>query len=80
MELTVLLWFRQFCSCEKLVANLIRYIHHRDDKSGRAVQGMKCLRSLKHWGPEFQSYWRHGCMCLFCVCAVLNIGSGLVTS
>jgi hypothetical protein len=51
------------CNCEKLVAIVIRYIHHRDDKSGRAVQGMKCLRPLKHWSRGFESYWKHGCLC-----------------
>jgi hypothetical protein len=38
------------------------------DHSGRPVQGMKCLRPLKHWGREFESHWRHGCLCVFILC------------
>jgi hypothetical protein len=36
--------------------------------SGRAVQGMNCLRSLKHWGRGFETHSRHGCLCAFILC------------
>jgi hypothetical protein len=37
------------------------------DHSGRAVKGMKCLRSLENWDCGFQSHSRHGCLCVRCV-------------
>jgi hypothetical protein len=42
---------------------------------------MDSLRSLERWDREFESYSRHGCLCvrLFCVCVVLCVGSGLWT-
>jgi hypothetical protein len=42
---------------------------------------MNCLRPLEHWDRGFESYSRHGylCVCLFCVCAVLCLGRGLAT-
>jgi hypothetical protein len=48
---------------------------------GRAVSGMNCFRSLESWDRRFESHSRHGCLCvhLFCVCAVLCVGSGLAT-
>jgi hypothetical protein len=43
---------------------------------------MNCLRPLKRWGREFESHARHEspCVCLFCACVVLRVGSGLTTS
>jgi hypothetical protein len=38
--------------------------------SGRAVEGMKYLRSLKHWNRGFESHLRHGCLCVYSVCVV----------
>jgi hypothetical protein len=40
---------------------------------------VNCLRSLEHWDHGFEYHSRHGCLCahLFCVCAVLCVGSGL---
>jgi hypothetical protein len=38
------------------------------DRSGRAVWGMKFLRSLEHWDCEFESHSRHGCLCAFILC------------
>jgi hypothetical protein len=47
---------------------------------GRAVWGMNSLRPLKNWGHEFESHWRHRCLCaLFCVYVVLRTDSGLAT-
>jgi hypothetical protein len=33
---------------------------------------------FERWGPEFESHARHACLCvcLFCVCVVLSVGSG----
>jgi hypothetical protein len=52
------------------------------DHSSRAVWGMNCVRSLEGWDRGFESHSRHGCLyrvCLFCVCVVLCVGSGLAT-
>jgi hypothetical protein len=38
-----------------------------------------CLPPLKHWGRGFQPNLRHGCLCVYCVCAVLCAGSGLTS-
>jgi hypothetical protein len=46
------------------------------DHSGRAVQGMNCLRSLERWDRGFESHSRHGCLHLFRVCVVLCVDSG----
>jgi hypothetical protein len=35
------------------------------DHSGWAVWSMNCLHPFKHWGHEFKSHSRHGCLCLF---------------
>jgi hypothetical protein len=50
--------------------------------SGRAVWGMNRLRLLERWDRGFESYSRHGCVCacLFCICVVICVGSGLATS
>jgi hypothetical protein len=37
------------------------------DSSGRAVEGTNCLRLLQHCDRGFESQWRHGCLCVFCV-------------
>jgi hypothetical protein len=26
---------------------------------------MNCLRPLQHWDREFESHWRHSCLCAF---------------
>jgi hypothetical protein len=44
------------------------------DHSNHPVQGMNCLRSLD---CGFDSHSSHGCLCVFCVCVVLCVGSGL---
>jgi hypothetical protein len=51
------------------------------DHSGRAVKGINCLHSLKHWGRVFESHLRHGYIYAhsFYVCAVLCKSRGLVT-
>jgi hypothetical protein len=49
------------------------------DQIGRAVKGINCLRPLEHWDRGFESHWRYGCMCAFCGCVVLCVGSGLAT-
>jgi hypothetical protein len=48
--------------------NVLCYVHFLEitDHSGRAVQGMKCLRTLEHWDRGFESM-----SALFCVCVVL---------
>jgi hypothetical protein len=33
--------------------------------NARAVKGMNCLRSLKHWNRGFESHSRHTCLCAF---------------
>jgi hypothetical protein len=43
---------------------------------GRAVYGMKYVRSLEHWDRGFESHLWHGCLRLFCLC----VGSGLATA
>jgi hypothetical protein len=45
------------------------------DQSGRAVEGMKCLRPLEHWDRGFESHSRHECLCTFILC----VGSSLET-
>jgi hypothetical protein len=42
---------------------------------------MHSLPPLEHWDRGFESHSRHGCLYvrLFCVCAVLCVGSGLAT-
>jgi hypothetical protein len=35
---------------------------------------MNCLCPLKHWDHGFKSNLRDGCLCVFCVCAVLYAG------
>jgi hypothetical protein len=49
------------------------------DHSGRAMKDTKILHRLKHWDRGFESQSSHGCLRLFCVCAVLCVGSGLAT-
>jgi hypothetical protein len=39
-----------------------------DDHSGRAVLGMNCLRSFKHWDRGFESHSRHGSLSAFLLC------------
>jgi hypothetical protein len=56
-----------------LVASIIA------DHSGRAVEGMNCLRSLEIWDRGFESHSRHGCVFILCSCAILCAGSGLAT-
>jgi hypothetical protein len=38
------------------------------DHSGRAFQGMNCLRPRKHWDRGFEFRLRHGCLCAFILC------------
>jgi hypothetical protein len=47
----------------------------------RAVEGMNCLRPLKHWDRGFEFYFRHGCLCTFILrlCSPACAGSGLAT-
>jgi hypothetical protein len=52
---------------------------HSADQSVRAVCGMYRLRPLDRWGRGFESHSRHWCSHLFCVCAVLCVGSSLAT-
>jgi hypothetical protein len=40
----------------------------RADHSGRAVEGMNCLRSLERWDRGFESHSRYGCLCAFTLC------------
>jgi hypothetical protein len=40
---------------------------------------MKCLRSLERWDRGFESHSRNGCLCVYTVCIVLCVGSGLAT-
>jgi hypothetical protein len=40
---------------------------------------MNRLRPLEHWDRGFEPHSRHGCLCLFCFCGVLCVGSGLAT-
>jgi hypothetical protein len=48
--------------------------------SGRAVQGMKFLRPLKHWDDEFESHSSHdGCLSAFLLFVLSRVGSGLAT-
>jgi hypothetical protein len=62
---------------ECIISNLL--LHCRSD--GRAVCCMNCLLPLEHWGRWFESHSRHGWLCgLFCVSAVLCVGSGLATA
>jgi hypothetical protein len=35
------------------------------DHSGRAAQGMSCLRPLKYWDRGFEFHSRHGSQCTF---------------
>jgi hypothetical protein len=55
----------------------------RAGHSSREVGGMKCLRSRGRWDRGFESHSGHGCLCvymrLFCVCAVMCLGSDLAT-
>jgi hypothetical protein len=50
-----------------------------DDHSGRAVWGINCLRSLEHWDRGIESHSRYVYVCLYSVCVVLRVGSGLTT-
>jgi hypothetical protein len=45
------------------------------DHSGRAVEGMNCLRSPERWDHEFESRSRHGCLCAF-ILFVLSCATG----
>jgi hypothetical protein len=50
--------------------------------SSRAVWGINCLRSLERWDHWFESHLMYGCLecvCVYCVCVVLCLGSGFVT-
>jgi hypothetical protein len=38
------------------------------DHSSRAVQDMKCPRSLELWYRGFEFHSRHGCLCAFILC------------
>jgi hypothetical protein len=38
------------------------------NRSGHAVQGMNCLRSLEHRDRGLESHSRHGCMSTFILC------------
>jgi hypothetical protein len=41
-----------------------------------------CLRSLGRWDRAFESHSGHGCLvcvCVYSVCVVLRLGSGLAT-
>jgi hypothetical protein len=49
------------------------------DHSGREVLGMNRLRLLEHWDRGFESHPRHGYVCIYAVCIVLCVGSGLAT-
>jgi hypothetical protein len=49
------------------------------DDSGRAVEDMKYLRSLKHWDHGFESNWRHGYQSAFLLFVLFYVGSGLAT-
>jgi hypothetical protein len=42
------------------------------DHSGRAGQGVKCLRSLEQWNYGFESHLKHKCLFAFnlCLCQV----------
>jgi hypothetical protein len=67
----------------RIMDKLVRSCLFNDavDHSCRAVYGMNCLYSLERWNRWFESHSRHGYLrvCLFCVCAVLCVGSGVVT-
>jgi hypothetical protein len=49
----------------------------RADHSGLAVWDVSCLRLLECWDRGFESHSRHGCLCVYSVCVVLCVGSGL---
>jgi hypothetical protein len=40
---------------------------------------MNRLRLLEYWDRGFESHSRHGCMCIYSVCVVLCVSSGLAT-
>jgi hypothetical protein len=46
-----------------------------------AALKQEVLYALERWDREFESHWRHKCLCvrLFCVYAVLCVSSGLAT-
>jgi hypothetical protein len=52
-----------------LIALLTVSVLTHADHSGRAVYGMKCLRSLEHWDRGFESHSRHGCLSAFILCS-----------
>jgi hypothetical protein len=46
------------------------------EHSGRVVLGMKCLRPFEHWGRDFESHSRHGCLSVY---ILFLLDSGLAT-
>jgi hypothetical protein len=46
--------------------------------SALQIKDKNCLRLPIHWDRRFESYSRHECLCLFRVCVVLCVDSGLV--
>jgi hypothetical protein len=43
------------------------------NRSGRAVSGMNCVRSLEHWDLGFESHSGYGCMCAFILCLCCSV-------
>jgi hypothetical protein len=61
---------KQLVHCESKIhqSRLMYGYRSRADRSGRAVWGMKCHRSLEHWGRGFKSNSRHRCIFPFILC------------
>jgi hypothetical protein len=50
-----------------------------DDHNSRAIWGMKCLPTLKHWYRWVRIPLEYGCLRFFCVYVLLCAGRGLAT-
>jgi hypothetical protein len=53
-------------------------LEHNQTKSitvVNAIQGMKCLRTLKHWNRRFESHSRHGCLSESVLCCNVHLAA-----
>jgi hypothetical protein len=57
------LYFRSFCAHEKNVVALYLDLQIcSTDHNSRAVYGLNCLRTLKHWDRGFEESWKFVCV------------------
>jgi hypothetical protein len=58
---------------------IYKKIFNRPTIKGDILLQIQAECSLEHWGREFESHWRHGCLCVYTVSVVLCVCSGLAT-